>query len=61
MIMTTKYDATYKLGNTTVHVIAPKNQTMEEKEKVLNELHNAGWSIWDSLSQEEKKKINKSK
>jgi hypothetical protein len=44
-----KYDATYQFGSTTVHIVAPKTMTHEEKEKVLNELHYAGWSIVDEL------------
>lgn len=56
--MTVKYDATYKIGNTTVNIVAPKNQTEEEKEKVLDEFHAVGWSIWNSLTDEQKKETN---
>ncbi|MDK2824539.1 MAG: hypothetical protein PWP71_2457 [Clostridia bacterium] len=54
-----KYDATYKIGNTTVHVVAPPPMTKEEIDKVLKEFHQAGWNIWNSLTPEEQMKINK--
>ncbi|SDZ00126.1 hypothetical protein SAMN05444416_11185 [Thermoactinomyces sp. DSM 45892] len=33
----TEYDATYKIGNTTIHVVAPKI-TEEEKQRRLEEI-----------------------
>ncbi|MGJ0847472.1 hypothetical protein ACR77J_12345 [Tissierella praeacuta] len=51
-----KYDATYKFGNTTVHVVAPPPMTDEEKNKILDEFHQAGYEIWKNLSVEEKLK-----
>lgn len=53
-----KYDATYKLGNTTVHVVAPPLISEEEKERRLREYYLAGWSAWNSLSVEERLRIN---
>jgi len=47
-----KYDATYKFGKSTVHVVAPKFITEEEKEKVLNDFHNAGWAILEKLEEQ---------
>jgi len=44
-----KYDATYKFGNTTVHVVAPKQITPEKFDRVMKEFHNAGWSIINEL------------
>ena len=48
-----KYDATYKFGNTTVHVVAPPPMSEEEKQKILKEFHQAGWEIWQSILEEE--------
>lgn len=53
-----KYDATYKIGKTTVHVVAPPPMSEEKRERILNEYHYAGWAIWNSLSDEEKLRIN---
>lgn len=46
-----QYDATYKFGRSTVHVVAPKNITPEQKEKVLDDFHAAGWSIIERLEE----------
>jgi hypothetical protein len=56
--MEKKIAATYKYGKTTVHIIEPDPISEEKKEQVLNELHYAGWSIWNSLSPEAQKEIN---
>lgn len=53
-----KYDVTYKLGKTTVHVVAPLLMTEEEKEKILSEFYTAGWAIWNSLPREVRLRIN---
>lgn len=42
------YDETYKIGNTTIHIVAP-NPSEEEKEAVLNELYRVAWEIWESV------------
>ena len=47
-----KYDATYKFGKSTVHVVAPKLITEEEKEKILDDFHNAGWAILEKLEEQ---------
>lgn len=57
--MDKKYDATYKLGNTTVHIVAPAPMSEEEKEKRVQEFYLAGWSAWNSLPVEERLRINK--
>ena len=44
--MEIEYDATYKYGNTTVHIVAPPPMTQEEIEKILDNFHMAGWAIW---------------
>lgn len=54
-----EYDATYKIGKSTVHVVAPKGMSDEEIEKVMAEFHRAGWAIWNSFSTEKKQEINK--
>lgn len=46
-----KYDATYTFGNTTVHVVAPPPMTEEAVDRVLDELHAAGWAILDELEE----------
>lgn len=51
-----KYDETYKIGNTTVHVVAPPPMTHEEKERILDEFHQAGYKIWQKICIEEKAK-----
>lgn len=52
-----KYDTTYKFGNTTVHVVAPPPMAHEEKERILDEFHQAGYEIWKSLTEEERLKL----
>lgn len=54
-----KYATTLKLGNTTVHIVAPPTPPKEKIEQILSEYHAAGWAIWNSLSDEQKRKINK--
>lgn len=49
-----KYDATYKLGKTIVHIIAPPPMIEEEKEKILHDFHMAGWVIIDKLIEQGK-------
>ncbi|TCO79153.1 cell division protein FtsZ [Marinisporobacter balticus] len=44
-----KYAATYKFGNTTVHVVAPKPKSKEEIDRILEEYHKAGWAIIHEL------------
>lgn len=41
-----KYDATYFIGNTTVHVVAPQI-TEQEKKRRLDEIQKINWVIWD--------------
>lgn len=55
-----KYAATYRLPNrkAVVHVVAPPPMTAEQKEAVLYQFHQAGWEIWNSLSVEERLRIN---
>jgi hypothetical protein len=45
-----KYDATYQYGNTTVHVVAPKPMPGEQKQKIIREMHLAGWTIIQNMS-----------
>lgn len=52
------YDATYHLGNTVVHVVAPPPMTEAEKEKILYEFYYHAWNAWNSLTVEERLKIN---
>ncbi|MED1863334.1 cell division protein FtsZ [Fictibacillus nanhaiensis] len=57
----TKYDATYKLGNTTVNIVAPKNQTKEQIDKVLEEYYSAGRAIVKEMQEREYAKYLNSK
>lgn len=50
-----EYAATYKFGNTVVHVVAPPPMTDEEISQVLSEHHAVGWSIIEEL---ENKAVN---
>jgi len=42
---------TLKLGRTTVHIVEPPPMSEEQVEKVLTDLHAAGWAIIDDLVQ----------
>ncbi|MBS4535357.1 hypothetical protein GOQ29_06965 [Clostridium sp. D2Q-14] len=54
-----KYAATYKIGNSIVHIIAPDpNMPKEKIERIRREMREIGWEIWNELSYEEKLKIN---
>ncbi len=53
-----KYDATYHLGNTVVHVVAPPPMTEAEKEKILREFYHHAWNAWNSMPVEERLKMN---
>jgi hypothetical protein len=50
-LMDEKYDITYKIGNITVHVVAPPPKSKEEIEKILEEFHKAGWAIIEDMIQ----------
>ena len=48
---TKKYDATYHLGKTTVHIVSPetvlgRKMTEEEKQKVLDEIKKVNIDKW---------------
>ncbi|WP_201259774.1 hypothetical protein [Tissierella sp. P1] len=55
--MEKKYDATYKFGNTTVHVVAPPPMSEEEKERILDEFHRTAFKIWQRIYREEIKTL----
>jgi hypothetical protein len=44
-----KPDKTIIDGGTIIHIFSPPPQTDEEKDKILNEFHTAGWNIIDEL------------
>lgn len=56
--MEQKYDATYIIGKTTVHIAAPPPMTQEEIDRRVREFHIAGWNAWNSLPIEERLRIN---
>lgn len=41
----TEFAATYKFGNSTVHIVSPPPMSEEDKEKILDQFHDAGWAI----------------
>ncbi len=49
-----KYAATYKLGNSTIHIVFPPPMTQEQKEQVIRDMHLAGWAIIKKLMEEGK-------
>ncbi len=53
-----KYAVTYKLGETTVHIVAPPPMKEEEKEIILRQFHFAAWTAWNSLPVDERLKLN---
>ena len=53
-----KYDATYQLGKTVVHVVGPGELSDEELSRRLKEYYKAGWKAWDSLTPEKQKALN---
>lgn len=48
-----KYDKTIKIGNTTVHYVAPPPMTVEEIKKILDEINVAAWEIIDEIIEKE--------
>lgn len=56
--MENKYDATYQIGKTIVHVVAPKDVSKDEMQSRIRDLHLAGWAIWNSLPREKQLEIN---
>ncbi|SMO63805.1 hypothetical protein [Melghirimyces algeriensis] len=40
-----EYDATYQIGNTTIHIVAP-DLTEEERQRRLEEVKKVIWSLW---------------
>ncbi|AFS79215.1 hypothetical protein Curi_c22120 [Gottschalkia acidurici 9a] len=54
-----KYDATYKLGNTTVHIVAPPPLTEDDWNKIKKGLNRLGLEIWreDSGEDEEGEEV----
>ncbi|MFD1425469.1 hypothetical protein [Kroppenstedtia sanguinis] len=43
-----QYDATYQIGGSTIHVIAPQI-TEEERQRRLDEVQRVIWTIWNEL------------
>lgn len=56
--MADKYAATYKFGNTVVHVVAPPPMTEARKKQILADFNRANWRAWNSLSDETKLRLN---
>lgn len=49
---------TIKSGKTTIKIYAPPSMSKDEHERRVRGICRAAWSIWNSLSTEEKLKIN---
>lgn len=47
-----KYASTSKIGNTTVHIIAPPPMTDEEREQIDKEIHTVVWEILERIERE---------
>ncbi|WHY76264.1 hypothetical protein QNH20_19365 [Neobacillus sp. WH10] len=45
-----KYAATYHIGNTVIHVVAPPPMTAEEKQTKVNEFYKAAWEVVKELN-----------
>jgi hypothetical protein len=50
--------ATYKVGNTIIHIVGPQNLSEEETHKRQREFDSAGWIAWNALPVDERIKIN---
>jgi hypothetical protein len=48
-----KYAATYEIGQTKIHVVAPPPMSEEEKEEILRSFHLVGWSILEEMGSKE--------
>ncbi len=48
-----KYDKTIKIGNTTIHFVAPPPMTEEQEKKIWDEISAAAWSIIDEIMEKE--------
>ena len=53
-----KYDATYQVGNSTVHVVSPGALSEEETSYRKKQVRKAFINAWKSLSPEKQKEIN---
>ncbi|SFP17459.1 hypothetical protein [Salibacterium halotolerans] len=59
--MTDKYQdqsMEYYDGNTKIKIVDPGPVPPEKVERILEQFHRVGWSIWKDLSLEEQKAIN---
>lgn len=50
------YDATYEIGNTVVHIVAPPKKTQAEVDQILKEFHRCGWSILEEIEEKMRQK-----
>jgi len=53
-----QYDATYRLGNTTVHIVAPPPMTEQQIENILAGYDRIFWCWWESLTAKDQMRIN---
>ncbi|MDF2570521.1 MAG: hypothetical protein K0R55_2125 [Sporomusa sp.] len=58
--MEPNYAATYRFqgSKTVVHIVAPPPVTEEERDIILRGFHLAAWAAWNSLTDEERSKLN---
>lgn len=48
-----KYDKTFTIGKTTVHVVSPPLMSQDEVSQIMNGYYSAAWSIIEELWQKE--------
>lgn len=53
-----EYAKTYKIGGTTVHIVAPEHKSKEEIDRILKDYHQAGWEIIKELMEKSESKHN---
>ncbi|PTM59582.1 hypothetical protein [Desmospora activa] len=46
-----KYDATFQIGGTTIHIVAPQI-TEDERHRRLDDVQRVIWAIWRSIETE---------
>jgi hypothetical protein len=46
---------TLKIGNTTIHIVAPQPKSQEEIKRILDDFHRAGWKIFEKLVEKERR------
>jgi nucleoside diphosphate kinase len=45
---------TLKIGNTTIHIVAPQPKSQGEIKQILDDYHRAGWKIFEEMMEKAK-------